>query len=92
MFPVLVTLPDGRQLATCRIWTRPGAVSVLWWDGTEIVEVAKGTGLVAEGKRAWTLATDAGHVHIVKEGNCGCGHVLRRWRPPTESKPRRVGT
>lgn len=83
MFPMLVTLPDGRQLNSCRVHSTPGLVTVYWWDGNEVQTVAVGEVLEADGKKSWFLNTDTGRAHLVMQSGCGCGHVLRRWRPPT---------
>lgn len=82
LYPVTATI-DGRRRQRCKLFV-DGSGSELWrWDrqAGPVRLLATQATPVKSGRNSWTLAADGGEVGLVKEGGCGCGDRLKRWRP-----------
>ena len=91
LFPMHVTLPDGRQVRPAMLTVRGGVLEVFAHRqdaagddvGRHVVRAYRGAVTGTEGTRDLYVAdTDGGTVTAIRDGGCGCGHPLKRFRPP----------
>lgn len=88
LFPCLVTLPDRSVLQTCRVVSDQAGTTVWWWDpaaGTAIAAAVSPFGIEerSPGSKNYTLGMPEGDpIHVRRLSSCGCGHPMKRWRPP----------
>ncbi|MEV1294464.1 hypothetical protein [Pseudonocardia sp. NPDC049635] len=91
-YPADVTCPDGTVLRNARaILTRGevGEPARLWLytdrrpdpDLYGAPTVVLTETRVPHGRSPWTVTTDTGRFQIARGRGCGCGSVLRRWKP-----------
>lgn len=93
LFPVTVTLPDGSEHSTCRLYCDGRHATVWKWSGSEFVVVveAPADDVVANGQAGYIKLPD-GVASFSKGGGCGCGHPLKSTTPTLTAGARRVYT
>lgn len=89
LFPCLVTAPDGVVHQTCRVISGPDGTQVWAWDrdlGDARVVVSSPFAVeqVSPGSRNYRLGMQGSDAvaQIKRSHSCGCGHPMKRWRPP----------
>lgn len=97
IYPVVVTLPDGTQRTGCKVQVLVDQSTDVWvWNReTHAAEIlvhtparpveAAGTGRT----QRWTLDVDGASYSLERNSrDCGCGHPMKRFRPPTDGAVR----
>lgn len=83
LYPVKVTLDDGRIVRNCRLVAEDGETTVWVWDPVAATGTVLTSAPGVPERIGATPSFEVAGVRVDPQRGCGCSHPMYRWVPPT---------